>query len=327
MRSFPVLLLIVTALSGCSDGGAQNDALDTGDMTQSMVEAPTWSLGQYWSYTDSLGQAYSLVVAEDQGGDWVVLPNDKQIARFDALFDISFVGKTRKSDLAGSQGSDRIQFYDFPLVDGKSWNTDWDGEGRTAVAHAQDDGTFHVVVHQTPDTASPEFATYTYDPTVQHFSRITFFDENGTVGYDAELTGQGPAFSGTLYRFGAASDLFLADNTGPGISQGIFSTTGEPGELFLRAILDCNGEQGAILFAIQPPQEDGSAPPTPPIPGADGNVLIGNDSPCPEATDDQSILLEDPDAGDWRFDAVLGTVGGGKLQVRATWTPREDITF
>ena len=328
MRVPTALLLLATVLAGCSDGGddGDHDGHATGtDPGVAPAEAPRWSLGDHWTYRDSLGSTYSLVVAEEAGGDWVLLPNDKQIARFDAQFDISFVGTIRKADLAGAQGGDRVQFFDFPLEHGKTWTTRWDGQTRHVTAEALPDGTYHVVAHVAGDERGDQHASYHYDPAVGFFTTLTFYDGNGTVGYEAELTDNGEAFTGTVYRYGASEELAGVTSSGPGAVTGTFDTGGEPGELALHSMLDCNGEPGAILFAVQPPQEDGSAAPAPPLPGADGNVVLGNDEPCPEATDDQHALVEDPAPGTWRYDVLNGSAGGGSLHVVAVWTPREDI--
>lgn len=330
MRVLPVLLLLATALAGCSDEAGAPDAHEGHDgmgMDPGIApaEAPAWKLGDHWTYQDNLGSTYSLVVAEDEGGDWVLLSNDKQVARFDARFDISFVGKVRKADLAGAQGSTRIQFFDFPLHHGKSWSTDWDGQNRHVVAEAMPDGTYHIIAHVAGNEVGDQYASYHYDPAVGFFGALTFYDGNGTVAYEAELTDHGEDFRGTLYRFGEARELASVTSAGPGLSTGTFDTSGEPGDLFLHADLDCNGEPGAILYAVQPPQEDGSAAAAPPVPGVDGGVVLGNDDPCPEATDVQSALVEDPSAGTWRYDVANGSVGGGSLHIAATWMPREDI--
>ena len=52
----------------------------------------------------------------------------------DAREDVSRLGPQRKSDLAGSQGDDRVQFFQWPLVDGKSWSTRWDHQPVTITA-------------------------------------------------------------------------------------------------------------------------------------------------------------------------------------------------
>lgn len=326
MRLLPALLLLATALAGCSDGdGEEHDGHAMGtDPGIAPAEAPAWSLGDHWTYQDSLGSTYSLVVAEDAGGDWVLLPNDKQLARFDAQFDISFVGNIRKADLAGDQGGTRIQFFDFPLHHGKTWTTQWDGENRHVAAEAMPDGTYHIIAHVAGNEQGDQHASYRYDPAVGFFTMLTFYDENGTVGYEAELTDHGEAFSGTLVRYGQAEDVAGFEIGGPSTAQGTFPTSGETGDLTLHAVLDCADGQGAILFAVQPPQEDGSAAPAPPVPGADGNVVLGNDDPCPEATDEQTAVVEDPAAGTWRYDAA-GATASGSLLFTATWTPREDI--
>ncbi len=333
MRAWPVLLLLLTALSGCTggDGGSgPGGEQGTNGVDRSNVPAaplPEWRVGDYWGYSDNLGNQFNLVVAGDSGTSWDVRANDKQIARFDALFDISFVGPTRKSDLAGQQGTEPVKFYDFPLVDGKSWMTPWDGESRHVTVDALEDGTFYVLVHAGGNENGDKFADYVYDPLVGHFSSIAFYEPNGTVSYAASLTDNGHDFTGTLYQFGATEVLINRTVERGGYHMEAFTIPDETGEMNLLAIVDCRGQQGAVLYAVQAPQEDGSQAPFIPTPFIEtSDVVFGEDQPCPDSDGVSNWREDDPRAGTWRFDAVNGHASTSFV-FQATWTPRTDLVF
>ncbi len=337
MRAWAVpLILLATALAGCSDDGGDADMHDGHDGHGALdgegyapdappADAPVWSLGDYWTFEDNLGNVYSLVVAEDAGGDWVVLTNDKTLARFDALFDISYVGNVRKADLAGQQGSERIQFFDFPLHHNKEWMTVWDGESRHVVAHALPGGKFHIVAHVAGNEQGDQHATYVYDANIGHFESISFFDANGTATYTAERTGAGADFTGTLYRFGAVEEVHARQVGGPGQAQDQFTVPEGTGELTLTATVDCGGQPAPIFYAVQQPNEDGTAAQTPPTPVVNTvEPVMGTDAQCPDSEGTAQAVVEDPRAGAWRFDAASGSPEGN-LDFTAVWQPREDL--
>ncbi len=334
MRVWPVLILLLTTLSGCTgesgekaEPGHNMTGLEGADIAPAQL--PEWGVGDYWSYKDSLGQQYSLVVAGDAGGDWDVRANDKQIARFDSWFDISFVGSIRKSDLAGQQGSERIQFFDFPLHDGKSWTTVWDGESRHVTAQGLEDGTFYIVAHVAGNEQGDKHADYVYDPVAGHFASMSFYAPNGTITYAAELTGNGRDFTGTLYEYGPVEELANITMNGPAdYEMHQFEVGAEPGELTMTARIQCANSQQMTLFAVQHPEEDGSAAERPPTPFVTTTEpVMGNDSQCPGAEGNYVAVIEDPRAGSWRLDVANTASSPRAFTFVAQWQSRVDISF
>lgn len=333
MRRLTVLvpaLLLCTALAGCSDGGgaaAEDQARHGTGMDPGLApaEAPAWKLGDYWTYKDSIGNTYSLVVAEDAGGDWMLLSNDRTIALFDLRFDISFVGKVRKGDLAGDQGGSRIQFFDFPLHHGKDWTTQWDGQNRHVVAEGMADGSYHIIAHVAGNEVGDQYASYHYDPAVGFFGQLTFYDGQGGVAYEATLQDHGEGFQGTAVRYTEERELASTHVFGPGTPQGTFGVGDEAGELSVSAFVHCGTSPGYVPFAVQEPQEDGSQAPAPPTPiVATGQPVLGNDQPCPEAQGWYNTTIDAPRPGTWRYDAaVAGQDAGFVLGV--SFLVRQDI--
>src|SRR5687767_6415364 len=107
MRALAAAALAALLLAGCSDveepadpgpvGGADAHG---GHAAGAHLLAPDWKVGDYWTLTSPQGGTFTHAVSGEAGGDWVVDTDHPDTAFFDALFDISFLGKVRKSDLA-----------------------------------------------------------------------------------------------------------------------------------------------------------------------------------------------------------------------------------
>lgn len=203
MRSLPVLVMLAAAaLAGCTDDGSSSGAAGDGDASSdALVIAPTWDIGDSWTFEntgpDGETSVMSLVVTGEEGGDYIIDTNEPTVAYFHAQMDISYLGEVRKSDLAGSQGSDRVRYFDFPLEDGKAWSTSWDGLTVDVEVTDVAGGTVSLAA----TTGGRAFADYTYSVDDRFMGEIDFYDENGTQAFRMELTDSGSGFSGTVYRY------------------------------------------------------------------------------------------------------------------------------
>jgi hypothetical protein len=197
MRALLAALFVATAFAGCSeDAPGVGDPLDGESMADRGLAVPTWAVGDYWVYETTFG-VWTLVVTEDSGADWIVDTTEADLSFFSAAFgEISYLGAVRKADLAGSQGSDRVQFMSFPLTDGKTWRTMWDQEEHTMVAARLDDARYEITGSIGDDVRK----RVVYNNATEWFESIVFFDATGTEFGRMSLTTHGSGFTGEVVR-------------------------------------------------------------------------------------------------------------------------------
>ena len=308
MQRLALVMLVATALAGCSDGnGGGSDGDHNGHTPTSVAEAPVWARGDWWSVTDNMDRSYSIVVAGESGSDWTVLSNDLSVALADYDFDISYLGAVGKADLAGRQGADRVKYFEWPLEHEKTWTTRWDGVTRTMVAHDMGDGTWHIQGHDGQTLA----VEYTYDPVSKWLTELTFYNATtGELQFGWTSSGSGQDFGGTVYQYDLVETGFSVAQTGVGGPQGTFPVADTVQHVVIDLEIDCDNQPGLILVGLQPPQDDGSESPVPPIPFLAGQEVYGNDEPCPQADGVMQWIVPEP-AGTWRFDASVNSSSGG----------------
>lgn len=226
-----LLLLVAASLAGCTGGGdADGDEPGMGrpgghgahgdqDAATHLL-APTWEVGQWWRLeSEQSSGPFAHVVSGEAGDHWVVDTDSPDIAFFDARSDISFLGPVRKADLAGSQGAQRVEFFQFPLTPGKNWTTTWDGLPIDIHVAAVEAGKARLQARH--ENGTP-YADYTYDAKTGYFGEYAFYGPDGeTVGFGARVTSSGRGFSGDLVRWdvdpvfeqaGAVSDVGFFSN-------------------------------------------------------------------------------------------------------------------
>lgn len=216
----PVLSLGFVLLAGCADDPPSSDGPDAGSTGGGLhgghnaaqhLLAPNHTLGDWWTWTSpQIDGPYTSVLAADESLDWLMATNHPDIAWFDARFDIASLGQVRKSDLAGSQGSTRVEFFQFPLIANKTWTTTWDGEPMTVLVTGVSDGVASLEAKRADGTL---YAKYTYVDRHGYFGKIDYYDPNGTdVGFASEVTSSGNGFTGDLVRWDYETAL---ESTGP----------------------------------------------------------------------------------------------------------------
>lgn len=210
MRLTTAALVACLALAGCTDGGgdaspgggtpagdAGEDGLVDGD---TRLQLPSWEVGQWWTLSsDQAAAPFTHVVAANGSADYTLATDSPDLAFFDARFDISFLGPVRKSDLAGSQGSTRVQFFEFPLTAGKSWSTTWDGLDIDINVTSVQGGLAKLEARHANGTL---YAAYSFDGKTGYFRDYAFYGADGTtVGFAAKATASGKDFAGDLVRW------------------------------------------------------------------------------------------------------------------------------
>lgn len=210
----------------------------------SKLAAPAWSAGDAWEArgvpAGGPAEPFRLVVASAGGSGYVTAADSETIALYDALFDVSYVGDVGK-DLSGSQQGSPVRFYDWPLEDGKTWTTTWDGFDVALVATRQvSGGGFDVV--GTVDGAP--YVSYDYDPELRWFSHLDF------EGYSVFLDKRVENFTGQFVSASATTLLTLAPaGPGAGTPAGTFRV-GEGQTLVAMAVVSATAHhaRGLLLF-------------------------------------------------------------------------------
>lgn len=195
------LLLAAVLLSGCSgDAPAPDPALGAdGAPLASTLPQPTWAVGDWWSYLVDVGPGEegaptTYVITADKGSDWWMDTDSPDRAFQDARDDISRLGPQRKSDLAGSQGSDRVEFFHWPLTADDTWTTRWDHQDLDIRVHSIDvaAGTARLMAHN----ATQMVYDYTYDADVGWFQSLSRFGPDATVAVSFNLHKSGHNWTG-----------------------------------------------------------------------------------------------------------------------------------
>ena len=100
MRVTVLLLVVAAGLAGCADKGSHEASHDDEGGASGMgahgqhdaathILAPTWEVGQWWTFSSDQATApFTHVVSADKGDDWLLDTDSPDIAFFDARFDI-----------------------------------------------------------------------------------------------------------------------------------------------------------------------------------------------------------------------------------------------
>jgi hypothetical protein len=249
------LALLLLGLAGCGgkggDGGAppgpEGPGPDGAEAREDGWPLPEWRVGDAWTYSVQ-GEPTTYGITSETATDWIMDTDSEERAFQDARQDISRLGPQRKSDLAGSQGEDRVEFFRWPLAGNRTWTTRWDQQ-EVSVA----------VTAVTGDGAALEARTangtlvyrYTYDARAGWFGELRRFAPNGTeviaLTLDHAIRGwAGPAVRYTVVPLAsdAGSDPFHA--SGKNLDTDPAAT-----DLYLDYRLECAGN-GGFSVSLQP---------------------------------------------------------------------------
>ncbi len=289
------LVLACFLMAGCADDPPASAPEDeTPPEVTSTLGPPTWEVGDSWSWKAPWGD-YTLVVTGQTATDYIIGSNDPGTAWFNEMEPVSMMGPQRKSDLAGSQGSARVQFFDWPLEDGRQWATQWDGNDYRVVASEQPDGSFRMQAHQ----AEVVRIEYTYDPSLKWFSELTFYDENGTDPQSVKISDFQAGWTGEIatWTYEVIDEGTLSGaTTGPPKTYTIPPAT----DLYLSVTMSCN-EAGPVFFALGPAE---SLPTIATGSGGDGYTI---NRECPSEVADELVVSETPSEGNWGMLHAFGS--------------------
>lgn len=303
-------LLVSGMLAGCAGEEETDDErvqqqIEEGDT----VLLPEWDVEQYWTYDlsangSTIGKS-SFVVTSADGGDYILETNDKNVAYYDARFDITFLGEVRKSDLAGSQNGDRVEMFQWPLGADMTWTTTWDGLSLNMESMSMGPKQFHVMGHDDQGRMAVE---YHYNGEVEWFEYMIFYDvETGDEGFRLDLDGSGVDFDGTIYRY-TIQDV-EEFTVGPGSAQQAQRAFSEVDEIGLTIGADCNGDPAGQILIGAGPVDDDQAMQLPWMPffnEPDEGMTID----CAQDSGDEYTVVEEVAGQTWAIDMASASQNG-----------------
>lgn len=318
LRLVVFLSAMALVFSGCTDAPDDDDVrTDAGGQTTDAA-APEWTIGNYWTYESPNGTT-SLVVTGEEGGDWILESDDAELALIDTQSDLSWMGAIRKSDLAGSQGSQRIKFFDFPLEDSKEWTTTWDGESVNIVASFEEEGRYRMEAQM----GGEPYADYVYDAQVGYFEKITWIGIMDGQDWGLSLTDSGQEFSGTIHRYEIGqTHTFVNGADGSGYEEVEISE--QWNELQFVTLLLCNDDPaGVIAVGVNSPAA--AEDPLPMVPTVN-EPEDGNTIDCMEDPIGHRVWLDDNPGGVWEIGMAV-TAPNGVAHLFITERAHHEVPF
>jgi len=287
------LVLVCVPLAGCMGGSEPPDGSDeaapggAGEEALASLAAPNWSVGDYWTWSSPQVGEVTYVVTGDAGSDWIVDTTNEEVAFFDARFPVSTLGEIRKSDLAGSQGEERVRFFEWPLEVNETWTTTWDGVEREITVEAIEGSRAELVARQEGRVA----VEYTYDSERGSFGELAYKDANGTETFAMQPGdhGNGPPEPAVRWQLANPVDeegTFGAEPASFGFG---FDVPENATDIWLDFAIACPGN-GAYDFGFGP-SGDGQT---------DEGSSYGASASCPSEANVTGVVVEDPTPGEYR---------------------------
>lgn len=225
MRGAWAAALAAFLLAGC--GGAASDPSGEGPGAgpagtagdSAGIPLPSWAVGDAWTYTLN-GAPTTYVITSQTASDWVIETDSPERAFSDLRDDVSRLGPQRKSDLAGSQGSARVEFFQWPLQAGKNWTSTWDHAPVAIRVLSVRDGVAELEARLANATASdPPVYRYTYDAADRWFSRLVHYNPDGSELVNLQLTSATHNWTGTLARWELDPVIFVEGALGQPVAM------------------------------------------------------------------------------------------------------------
>lgn len=255
----PILLvsLVATGLAGCADDGpGDDDPPADDDPAMASATLPTWDVGDWWRYRFSDGNEITWAVSAVDGADYILDVDNEDIAFFHAAFaEVSTIGRVARADLAGSQESGPVKFFDWPLAVNKSWTTTWDGQQFAATVVDMEDGRWRIGYEN-----DRGHRIVIYDEAAQWFRTTVAYDANRTEIWRADLAASGAAYTGSLVRWDILYDAtFSVGFAEP--SHNEFDVPEAATDVWYQIEVWCDpdgleGDQGLYAYAIRPPESE-----------------------------------------------------------------------
>ena len=260
-RSLAVILaaLVFAGCLGSNDGDVPTTTLQSGETSvdaplvpdatgasPSPFVVPIWNVGDAWAGTTFNGDEtvpFTLVVTAVDGQFYTIETTDEQTAGWDAMYDVSYVGKIRASDLAGSQQDTPVTFFSFPLEDGKTWTATWDASEVALTAKKTARG-FDI----TGTVEGEPYVAFDFDPELRWWSKLDFVRD----GYGITIDRLVPGWTGSLAS-ATAKLVYEGHPAAPIASPGSGAFTIDEGQTFATVSIQGGGSQWVrLLYLVQP---------------------------------------------------------------------------
>lgn len=296
------LAVLLAGCSGAGPGGQGGDAGTgpAGDEGGEGLQVPGWMLGDWWAYGVEAGPGgesapTTYVITEDLGDDWWMATDSPERAFQDARDDISRLGRQRKADLAGSQGLDRVEFFQWPLTVGSTWSTKWDDQPVTVTV----DEVTPQGARLTARNGTAVAYTYTYDAAARWFGELNRHGPDGQVAFTLRLLDHGAQWKGTAVAWELTE--LLARHQAPASPN--FGLNGYPRlqvpqgthDLWMTYRLPCDGQGGGYTLRLDP--EDLQA----------GDAGYQDSGPCDGPVTFTGVVVEAPASATWTLALTYGS--------------------
>lgn len=214
----------------------------------SEVAAPTWTVGEYWSFHVMFGGqfgegefTFDAVVYEETGSEYLLGTEAQGVARFEAMMDIPLLGAFQKGNLDTTNGGEPIKLYDWPLTDGKSWqgafDTNFDGTPEPYTFHAAFESAIATPAGELPgftihgiDDNGDVLFSWDYVPALHFANHIWFYNPDNLEEFNLHLMVMDHGFDwdGTLFVYEATELVVREAMVGPPLIPGFHYTGALP---------------------------------------------------------------------------------------------------
>ncbi len=267
--------LVASALTGCIQGEVDApvdtaSALDkpttsAGQLSEAVVavapidmDVPVWNLGDAWEVKlYGFGDDKCTLPVVAVGSTYTLASTCERHAIGEILWDISYVGPIRADDLAGAQKGTAVRYYDFPLYDGKTWTTSWDGRDIKLTATAASNlrsplGTsagYHITG---VDSSGAEYVRYDYSPDVKWFTHLDF-----AAGYGLTVEGFRTNWTGTYLT---ATGQMRVEAATPAAGALVDASTFNVGTESTHLVFLMSGSSPSYVYSLEIMAPDQSIP-------------------------------------------------------------------
>lgn len=163
------------------DAGEAGETSGPTDLSQRSLEAtPDWRIGEWWTIemtSPLIGYdvTWTRVVAGTEGADLLLGQPKDEWVKDALLFHVPGLGEVARDDLSYEVHDARFHVTDFPLTDGKEWDTEFEGNAVTAQVTTNPDGTAEIWY------CCGANITATYDP---QLGVLSSFEAEGLISYE-----------------------------------------------------------------------------------------------------------------------------------------------
>lgn len=313
-----VLAFVLPLLAGClatapaDTAPAVSDRLPLGQPTRAEIDArtveepPVFHVGQWWQYRfdhdlTGISRLVTLVAAGAEGDELLVgMPVD---AFDDAVLVTHMppVGTVGRGDWGYDVGGVRFIPLEFPLYEGKSWETSWQSPAEVLVAVVKDVDGQTATIEMVGPTRT---ATLTYDART---GAIREFDMRGYGGY--EMLDYGYGYAGEIAVPSLAAPVFRESRV-----QALLDGDSNPAAPVATIHVDGPYDHISVLMMAGPQLQR--------LPGAyrleavapDGEPFVMTSAPPESGTLRWRIFHHDAVVGDWDVSWVVVGHGFGLFE-------------